>query len=115
MFNTNDKIFKNNLKSNMVTSIVIEFVGIMVLIVALTGAVGDLQSGFRNGDILGFLLMFGGIALVVFPIGMLVRTMQFKQFFEETGLEEATIEEFQRFKATGKVTAPEEKAKSVQQ
>lgn len=110
MFRSNDKIFKKNLKNNMVLSIVFVLAGIMVLILAFTGTLRDLQMSFRNGDILGFFLMFGGIALVAYSVAMLIKTMQFKQFFEATGLEEATVEEFQRFKATGKITASEEEA-----
>ncbi len=105
MFHSNEKIFKKNLKNNMVISIVIELVGILVLIITLTGAVRDLQMDFRNGTLLGVLLMFGGIALVVYPVVMMIKTMQFKQFFEVTGLEEATTEEFRRWKATGKANS----------
>lgn len=104
MFRTNDVIYKKNLKKNMILSVAMEGFGILMMILALTNLLSDLRRNFHNGDVLGFILMFCGIVLIVYPLVILTKTLQHKKFFEETGLEVMTVEEFQRWKATGRIS-----------
>ena len=92
-------IYKSRLKSDMTVSIVIGFAGVLILALALIGASRNSQMGSRTVST----LISVGTTMVTFPLTRLGYIKQFKQFFKETGLEEASIEEFRKWKETGKV------------